>query len=676
MATITSNASGNWSAGATWVGGVKPADGDDVVIAAGHNILMDDNLSAYVGLFSVTINGGVTPGMLYFKTGTSGYLKIRTGYNLVGTLDTNKGRLLANSDGIWGNTGALPFADKAVIDLQGTSQLNATNLDIALYCTQPSNNYVRTYKSLKDVLSVDITTDVITMTAAHGWAVNTQVMIQSSGTLPTPLVADTIYYVTAPGGSDLKLALTSGGAAIDLTSAGSGTIQIYDGHTDTTTATMNVLDDVTADSAWVTTDGHNRVVLVSINLSECDQQRLQLTTITAGSITLSANVDSIQSPGARIYLSSRNISIRSAGTSTSQAIINTATLCIFQCEIINTAGSGTTFYGIGLNSSNDNTVSGTISGCYFGFYSSHGNKVSGMISGCYYGFYSSNGNKVSGMISGLSYGFGFSDKNTISGTISGCVFGFYLSNGNKVLGMISGLSYGFYLSDVNIVSGTISGCYYGFYFNSNNIVLGTISGCNYEIRFPEIVTLRNVNTVSALSIYGRNTAYSFGRVRCENLARVDGVHKIFDCFGDIIKTACNGVGNAPSVDPDGGNGSCIEASNIKSNCSQANKLIVIEEQRLWMAAALHTLTYKVQTTYADIAAGNLKLIAKYIGADGVITEATDAPAINQRTSTSDWTQTLAVTFTSSVPGWVTISMELMEYEAGNELYVWPNPVIS
>ena len=95
-----------------------------------------------------------------------------------------------------------------------------------------------------------------------------------------------------------------------------------------------------------------------------------------------------------------------------------------------------------------------------------------------------------------------------------------------------------------------------------------------------------------------------------------------------------------------------------------------------MTAALHTLTYKVQTTYAGIAAGNLKLIAKYIGTDGVITEATNAPAINQRTSTSDWTQTLAVTFTPSVPGWVTISMELMEYEAGNELYIWPNPVIS
>src|SRR5574343_487367 len=110
-ATITSNASGNWATGATWVGGSAPADGDAVVIAAGHNILMNADLSAYTGLQTVTIQGDdSTPGMLYFKDGTSGYLKIRTGYNLVGTTVTNTGRVVANNAGNWADTTALHFA--------------------------------------------------------------------------------------------------------------------------------------------------------------------------------------------------------------------------------------------------------------------------------------------------------------------------------------------------------------------------------------------------------------------------------------------------------------------------------------------------------------------------------------------------------------------------------------
>ena len=139
MANKYACASGVWSDTSTWSdsdsvdpGADVPADGDAVFIGitgeSGVSVKMDTDLSGYTGLLTVTIRGGATPSMLYAMNGTSGILKIRTGYNLVGTTDTNRGRLLANSDGVWGNTGALAFADKFIISLQGTSKLDATDM--------------------------------------------------------------------------------------------------------------------------------------------------------------------------------------------------------------------------------------------------------------------------------------------------------------------------------------------------------------------------------------------------------------------------------------------------------------------------------------------------------------------------------------------------------------------
>jgi ribosomal protein L31 len=253
--------------------------------------------------------------------------------------------------------------------LQGTSQIDATNLDIVLYCARPTNTYVRTYGTKYDfaAAAVAVATDVIDLGTTPP-AADTPVMITTTGTLPAPLAANTMYYVRTVSGNTCKLASYSGSDTliIDITSQGSGTHSLYTGHTNTATATINVLDDVTGDATWVTTADHNRTVLADAGPADYDQQRLTLSTIAAGSIILSANIDSTQYPGARIVLSSRNVSIRSAGTSASQAIITGGTGLVLDCEITNTAGSGTTFYGYGVNSGTNHTISGTVTGCSYG----------------------------------------------------------------------------------------------------------------------------------------------------------------------------------------------------------------------------------------------------------------------------------------------------------------------
>ncbi len=695
MATITSNASGAWATGATWVGGAAPADNDAVVIAAGHSVLMDADLSAYTGLQTVTIQGhATTPGMLYFSTGTSGYLKIRTGYNLVGSSGAAKGRLLANANGTWGATGELPFADKAVIDLGATSRIDAQYLDIALYDYEPATKYLRTY-GVRHTVTGSAAADTLTK-ASHGLANTTPVMVMSSGSLPAPLEVDTVYYVVSTATDTFQLALVSGGTAIDLTSDGTGTVEVYTGAANAADP-VSVFEDVTAVTGWVTTAGHNRVVVCNAGPQSYDQQRLTLTTISADHVHLSAALDSLQYPGARIYLSSRNVSIRSVCT-TAINIVDysnaTSSSGVFQCEIVSTAGTGTTFYGYGLYSGTGHTVSGTISGCNYGLYSGTGHTVSGTISGCNNGQYSGTGHTVSGTISGCSYGLYFGTGHTVSGTISGCSYGLYFGTGHTVSGTISGCNYGLYSGTGHTVSGTISGCNYGLYSGTGHTVSGTISGCNYGLSFGTgytvsgtisgcsnhfrfgvtdsnalSVILRGASILPSPTFSGRSVAGvgSQGRqgVFSEDHGRALGASCAYLPSGDVVKNT--------TVLRSGGASSSLAVVPL-SNCAATAPILVFEwTEAAVPASAQNKSIYikggEVGETWSSFPENTeLYFEAEYIS-DGTTFVTTTIASTAVLTDNTTWTQFPTGSFTPAVAGHVRYRAWLKKYQASAKIYI-------
>lgn len=156
---------------------------------------------------------------VYGAAVTGGYWQVNGGHNL------GRKEALMRAGQAWNDPAILAYADKEQHDIfqedQATFYVAQDDVDITHSDAWTPN----TAESARTVTISNSSPAIVTKTD-HGLTVGSKTTYTSSGTLPTGIVAGTNYYVLATGLTDdqYQLSLTRGGAAINTTSSGSGTI--------------------------------------------------------------------------------------------------------------------------------------------------------------------------------------------------------------------------------------------------------------------------------------------------------------------------------------------------------------------------------------------------------------------------------------------------------------------
>ncbi len=730
--------SGAWSETSTWVGGVLPINTDSVVISSGHQVLMDVDTSGFsYGIQGVRIEGGSeNPGMLYFKNGTSGYLKIRTNYIIEGTTIGQRGRLLANADGDWTNTAPLANEYKAVISTGGSinENINGENLDIRLLATQPTIPYTYLYKDRYDIEVSEVTVDVANNRLTLGVtppADGTGIMfLDTDGELPNGIVEGVYYWIANIVGNTFQISTYSTYYPVDLKSIGSGTISFFTGF-GTASTTWNVLDDLTSDPTWSNTTSYNEVILQNDKYSGTTAY---LNNILSTQLTFSTSVDVTvprlifnMSRNVRIYTSGASSVIIELGESNHQhSIFN----CLFHSYSSTTVtaihgGSNYNFNGIigrirnGIDGSRNANISGFILLLFYDAIKNvNDSNISTFIFGAGYNTYIETGGIVN------------SNRNNITSIIIGCYQAICQGNNNIINGKIIENNFGIRGGFNNIIKGDIIMNVMDILILQSNITLEDFStSTNINNLFMSAKVDKNCNIYHPVTGFsnlvgsqgGSDSVFYTGQTNGNNYyassiygngkiildGGIDGEQEFLNYSANVRRIVCDPFTSPwpyvnqdyrdkygyPSVDYNGTNGECLMVYNLVYwNYVKEIPITILKDRKIWVPTGSHTLTYYLQNTLVGnesvpIAEGDLTLTCRYIqSAENLIhSEVSSSPIVLTRTSPSDWSQSISVSFVQATDGYVEIDMEWKNGTEGDtvsptdnirKLFVTPTPVIT
>lgn len=322
MTTITSVTSGPWSDPLTWDSGYVPTVGDDVVISAGHSVRMDVDYSPGAGIARLIISGSDTgdPGMLYCCNGSSGYLKMTStiwdGEGLFrGTAHAHKGRLLINSDGVWGNTGPLAYQYRAFFEFcSSQAYIREDNLEIQMYCDAPPVRYLRAYGEkypFDPAIDCDPELGTIDLHVAPPPVGEIVTFVAASGQLPAGIEEEVLYRVRSVDGTKITFTWQSldylGESASPIRPRALSAANCFMlTKIPAGSAHLNTLEDVSADPWWEVG------ALGGVVVTQCPpfwpySWITDLAEVSSSAVDISAPLTRDFQGGARIWLSWRNI---------------------------------------------------------------------------------------------------------------------------------------------------------------------------------------------------------------------------------------------------------------------------------------------------------------------------------------------------------------------------------